>query len=1101
MNSRKIISFLSFLIFVSVSAFSLDVYIYPRVYADYLDRLAEYEEDLSDYDVDLFESKEFQDTISGNDLLEPNASGIYELKSDEDFRKMMLQNEIDRKKNEYQRYLNLKNAKDKYEGNYYARYFSVAGKNIYEALLSNEYKGINFKLHRKTMVDNFPCVELNFESRYNGTTVFEYKVYYSRNNVKKYETIVYSDTNGERRAEDIPYFTEVCVKAVESVLPFISGSADEESVKKPSPFYIDTLELNNYFSKETKSVESSVGTTCAVNEDNSFAVKSDDVVRLYDVNGNIVSDFSKQLSDLGIKNLREVFVTSIDSKINVIATEKITKSYVYNESKYEKSSNLSVPNSSGTFLVQNGDASGFPVLWNYTDYSIILAGKDSGSVKIFDFTKFYNFAQTKVTSDGRLAIMGSSTLGFYDEDGNVQKIITMKNAESDYNIKQLLWTGKNSFIIQETLNGTLCVSEYDMNGILVWNLPMTGVLSGFTFSSYKNGILYFNNVGGTAKKIVRFGTSEYSGPEYLKKVGEVNSRINENPEDAKLYKQLSDLYLENGGECLAYNALSKYMEKSPADAKANESKLRLELSLQRGTIKEEVQNVIDLYDEYGEMSATQSFYEVATKIERLLKQFPNEEDIKNEYNELLDVFGKTSSTVQNNTNDLIVEEINLAVLFPVLKNVYASNSCGTITLRNNSGTKLTNISVTSNIRKYVDYASASETVASLENGKTCIIELNIPLNDNSLEIQENTNVQVQYTVSWENNGRKNKMNVTRPVTIYKKSAMCWNDASMLSCFILPNDSDVSEFSAKALASKNQNVVLNKNINIAATLIDAMGSIPLNYVSDPNVSFSSIVDNDYAVDTVRFPGETLSLKSGDCDDMTTLFCSVLESVGLNTAIITVPGHIMAAFDAGENTNIIWQQLNRNSNLKVIEYNGKIYVPVETTIMSKGFMECWKNASKRLSQKDDMEEFIVISEQREFYPPVSVEASGVSVNVSTKKISDQKFLDMNEAKIIFTESLETAAASTQKGVELNSIAKMYHTLGDDNKAIETLSRSIEVDKTYSPSYKNLANLYSSQGNKSMSDKIAKSMPKEKSVMKKVDANTMVRASDSGDEDWAE
>ncbi len=1101
MNSRKIISSLVFLIFVSLSAYTLDVYIYPRAYVDYLHMLADYEESLSDYDVELFESKDFQDAINGGSLIDSNSFGIYELKSDEDFRKIQLQNELERNRNEYNKYLNLKNNQIDYEENYYERYFAVAGKNIYEALLSNKYEGINFKLYEKTTVDNFPCIELNFESRYNNTTVFEYTVYYSKSNIKKYETSVYRDTSDDRRIEDLPYFTEVCVKAVESVLSFVSGTADENKAKKSTPFYIDTLELSNYFSKETQSVESSVGITCAVNADNSFVVKSDDVVRLYDVNGNIVYDFSKQLSDSGVKNMREVFVTSIDSKINIISMEKISKSYIYDKSKYEKSTNLFLPNSAGIFLIQNGDASGYPVLWNYMDNSIVLAGKDSSSAKVFNFTKFYNFAQSKVTSDGMLAIIGSCTLGFYDETGNVRKIITMKNSEADYSVKQLLWTEKNSFIIQENLDNTLCVSEYDMNGNLAWSLPLEGVLSGFTFSSYKNGILYFNNIGSTSKKIVRFGTSEYSGPEYLKKVGKVNSKISENPEDAKLYRELSDLYLANGGECLAYNALSKYLEKSPADAKSNEVKLRLELLLQRETIKEEVRNVIDLYDEYGEMSATQSFYEVATKIEKLLKQFPNEEDIKNNYNELLDVFGKTSSAVQNNTSDLIVEEIDLAVLFPVLKNVYATNSCGTIKLKNNSGSKLTNISVTSSIRKYVDYASTSESVAVLENGKSCFIELNIPLNDNALAIQENTNVQVQYTIFWENNGRKKKMNVTRPVTIYKKSAMCWNDASMLSCFILPNDSDVSDFSAKALASKNQNIILNRNINIAATLTDAMGAIPLNYVSDPDVSFSSIIDNDYAVDTVHFPGETLSLKSGDCDDMTTLFCSVLESVGISTAIITVPGHIMAAFDAGESTNIIWQQLNRNSHLKVVEHNGKIYIPVETTVMSKGFMECWKSASKRISQKDVMEEFIVIGEQREYYPPVAVESSGTSINVNTKKIADQKLLDMNEAKIIFAENLESAAAITQKGSELNSIAKMYHSLGDDDKAIEILSKSIEVDKTYSPSYKNLANLYSSRGNKSMSDKIAKSMPKEKSAVKKIEAHTVVRASDSGEDDWAE
>ncbi|MFW6293995.1 MAG: hypothetical protein ACOC7V_16970, partial [Spirochaetota bacterium] len=50
----------------------------------------------------------------------------------------------------------------------------------------------------------------------------------------------------------------------------------------------------------------------------------------------------------------------------------------------------------------------------------------------------------------------------------------------------------------------------------------------------------------------------------------------------------------------------------------------------------------------------------------------------------------------------------------------------------------------------------------------------------------------------------------------------------------------------------------------------------------------------AVDFLQFPRQTLTYSSGDCDDLTALYIALLESVGVDTAFITVPGHIYAAF---------------------------------------------------------------------------------------------------------------------------------------------------------------------------------------------------------------
>lgn len=49
---------------------------------------------------------------------------------------------------------------------------------------------------------------------------------------------------------------------------------------------------------------------------------------------------------------------------------------------------------------------------------------------------------------------------------------------------------------------------------------------------------------------------------------------------------------------------------------------------------------------------------------------------------------------------------------------------------------------------------------------------------------------------------------------------------------------------------------------------------LTYVSDPRIKW----------DFVQYPSETIKLKGGDCDDLTVLFSSLLESIGIETALV-------------------------------------------------------------------------------------------------------------------------------------------------------------------------------------------------------------------------
>jgi hypothetical protein len=95
----------------------------------------------------------------------------------------------------------------------------------------------------------------------------------------------------------------------------------------------------------------------------------------------------------------------------------------------------------------------------------------------------------------------------------------------------------------------------------------------------------------------------------------------------------------------------------------------------------------------------------------------------------------------------------------------------------------------------------------------------------------------------------------------------------------------------------------------------------------------------------------------------LFCSLLEVLGIETAFITVPGHIYCAFDAGS-----------DFNSSLIEYGGKVWLPVEITVPEQGFSEAWRIGAREYRQAGEEGRLYPMGESWQLYQPVSVPGAG-------------------------------------------------------------------------------------------------------------------------------
>jgi hypothetical protein len=119
---------------------------------------------------------------------------------------------------------------------------------------------------------------------------------------------------------------------------------------------------------------------------------------------------------------------------------------------------------------------------------------------------------------------------------------------------------------------------------------------------------------------------------------------------------------------------------------------------------------------------------------------------------------------------------------------------------------------------------------------------------------------------------------------------------------------------------------------------------LSYISDPRAT----------AEYVQFPRQTIELKGGDCDDLSVCFSSLLESVGIETALVDYQTDEIRHVNVLVNTKLSPQQaslITENDSKYFIRKNSQgndeVWLPIETTSLSD-FDEAWLIGSEKFNE---------------------------------------------------------------------------------------------------------------------------------------------------------
>jgi tetratricopeptide (TPR) repeat protein len=161
--------------------------------------------------------------------------------------------------------------------------------------------------------------------------------------------------------------------------------------------------------------------------------------------------------------------------------------------------------------------------------------------------------------------------------------------------------------------------------------------------------------------------------------------------------------------------------------------------------------------------------------------------------------------------------------------------------------------------------------------------------------------------------------------------------------------------------------LPQNLQVALAVFEALRLYGLNYVIDPNSSYIELSQNASAIDFLQYPSETLTYRGGDCDDLSIVYASLLESTGIDTAFITIPAHIFLAFDLGLTEEEALDQFF-DPGLLIIR-DGRAWAPIEITMVREGFVKAWRVGAKEWvdNQAAGSAAFFPMRENWQLYPP--------------------------------------------------------------------------------------------------------------------------------------
>ena len=423
-------------------------------------------------------------------------------------------------------------------------------------------------------------------------------------------------------------------------------------------------------------------------------------------------------------------------------------------------------------------------------------------------------------------------------------------------------------------------------------------------------------------------------------------------------------------------------------------------------------------------------------------------------------FAVSATTLPFNKAPLEIEVLKLRDIFSNTYKLYEDDGVGRIKLTNNTDKTMANVKVSFVLKNVMDFPTEIK-IEQILPGKSEEITLKAVFNNTILNISEDSSVQALIEASYYENGVPVVYGMNSTVKVYDKHRLTWEERGRYAAFITPKDPPIMNF-VRSVATQFKDI--KDEAQLAAVVFDALGVTGLTYLPDPTNPYQISSGKTDTVDYIQYPRDTLRRKSGDCDDLVAIYSAALESLGIYTLVVEVPGHMFMMFSTGIDVDADGYT---NNDLYVV-HNGKLWIPVETTIIGSSFVKAWElGAANYYKWNNKGLTLLDVHESWNIYKPATLPVStqahmDISANqiemkfprdiLSVLKISSQTKIRGNLQAI--AKNPADMDAHLQAGIVLAR-------LGDRSEAMKYFDKIIAAEPKNAAALNNRGNIFMLEG----------------------------------------
>jgi len=344
--------------------------------------------------------------------------------------------------------------------------------------------------------------------------------------------------------------------------------------------------------------------------------------------------------------------------------------------------------------------------------------------------------------------------------------------------------------------------------------------------------------------------------------------------------------------------------------------------------------------------------------------------------------GFTSATSEGRA---ALQDAESVPVYPIVAKDYATQSFGTVTIRNAESAEIRNVEIWFNADGYTSGPVLCAKVPYLPKGATTKASLVATFSDQVMAITENVRVRGEVRILYELLGAPRSASAETTISIMHRNAFTWADPKILASFVSPNDPavlDSSKFLAGVVRAKAR-MELDSNLQYALGIFEGLKLSGIAWTADPQTPYTKMRAAPANIDYVQYPYQTIAYRGGDSDDLAVLYAAELESVGVPAALLPLAGEVLVAFKMSRNEAATKGSFAESSDFIFID--GEAWAPVRVSLLREGFLRAWSGGADLVrSTADARSALYKLSDAWRQFPPAGVPG----ISAATKKPSEEQ-----------------------------------------------------------------------------------------------------------------